>query len=122
MSDDAATPGWGPASGHGDEVRYAVDGSLGRILLNRPRAITALDRASVDSLLQQLTAWAADDAVAAVVIEGAGERGVVNHALGGEEHRGVDELVRVQGRARRLRSQRVGARGRVPAVGDRAAV
>lgn len=67
---------WEPAPGHGDEVLYAVDGRLGRARLNRPRAINALDRASVDSLLAQLTAWADDDAVGAVLLDGAGERGL----------------------------------------------
>ncbi|GGK56572.1 3-hydroxyisobutyryl-CoA hydrolase [Ornithinimicrobium pekingense] len=67
---------WAPAPGHGDEVLYAVDGPLGRARLHRPRAINALDRASIDSLHQQLSAWAADDAVAAVVLDGAGDRGL----------------------------------------------
>ncbi|GAA1173104.1 enoyl-CoA hydratase/isomerase family protein [Ornithinimicrobium humiphilum] len=67
---------WAPAPGHGDEVLYAVDGPLGRVRLNRPRAINALDRPTIDSLLDRLGAWAADDAIAAVVIDGAGERGL----------------------------------------------
>lgn len=67
---------WEPAPGHGEEVLYAVDGHLGRARLNRPRAINALDRASIDSLHQQLAAWADDDAIAAVVLDGAGERGL----------------------------------------------
>lgn len=76
MSDDATTLSWEPAPGHGPEVLYAVDGPLGRVRLNRPRAINALDRASVDSLRRQLTAWAQDDAIRAVVLDGAGERGL----------------------------------------------
>lgn len=67
---------WSPAAGHGDEVRYAVDGPLGRVRLNRPRAINALDRATVDSLFAQLSAWADDDTVEAVFIDGEGERGL----------------------------------------------
>lgn len=67
---------WEPAPGHGEEVLYAVDGRLGRARLNRPRAINALDRASIDALQTQLTAWAQDDAVEAVVLDGAGERGL----------------------------------------------
>ncbi|AXH96988.1 enoyl-CoA hydratase/isomerase family protein [Ornithinimicrobium avium] len=74
---------WTPAPGHGEEVLYAVDGPLGRVRLNRPRAINALDRASVDSLHQQLHAWAEDDTVAAVVLDGAGERGL---CAGGDVH------------------------------------
>lgn len=68
--------GWQPATGHGDEVLYAVDGPLGRVRLNRPRAINALDKASVDSLGQVLGEWASDDRVHAVLVEGAGERGL----------------------------------------------
>ncbi|MDO5739284.1 MAG: enoyl-CoA hydratase/isomerase family protein [Ornithinimicrobium sp.] len=67
---------WAPAAGHDVEVLYAVDGPLGRIRLNRPRAINALDRASIDSLSAQLHTWADDDAIAAVVIDGAGDRGL----------------------------------------------
>lgn len=58
-----------------DEVLFAVDGSLGRVLLNRPRAINALTRGMVVAMQVQLAAWADDDAVAAVSLEGAGERG-----------------------------------------------
>lgn len=67
---------WESAPGHGEEVRYAVDGPLGRVRLNRPRAINALDRASVDSLQTQLSAWAQDPAIEAVFIDGEGERGL----------------------------------------------
>lgn len=67
---------WSPAQGHGDEVVYAVDGPLGRARLNRPKAINALDRASVDSLLTQLKAWADDPAIEAVFLDGSGERGL----------------------------------------------
>ncbi|QFG67460.1 enoyl-CoA hydratase/isomerase family protein [Ornithinimicrobium pratense] len=67
---------WEPAAGHGDQVLSAVDGPLGRVRLNRPRAINALDRASVDSLRQVLTDWAEEDGVHAVLIDGAGERGL----------------------------------------------
>lgn len=75
MRDDAPLT-WQPAEGHGDGVVYAVDGPLGRVRLDRPRAINALDRASVDSLLHQLRAWADDDRIHAVVLDGAGERGL----------------------------------------------
>ncbi|HSP60660.1 MAG TPA: 3-hydroxyisobutyryl-CoA hydrolase [Ornithinimicrobium sp.] len=67
---------WEPAPGHGPEVLYAVDGRLGRARLNRPRAINALDRAMIDSLHHQLTAWTDDDRIAGVLLDGAGERGL----------------------------------------------
>ena len=59
-----------------DEVLFARDGVLGRVLLNRPRTINSLTREMVAAMRAQLTAWAEDDAVTAVSIEGAGERGL----------------------------------------------
>jgi len=59
-----------------DEVLYARDGHLGQILLNRPRVINVLTDQMVTSVLAQLQDWAVDDAVAAVSIRGAGERGL----------------------------------------------
>ncbi len=59
-----------------DEVLYARDGHLGRILLNRPRAINVLNYLMVSSIMAQLDDWARDDAVTAVSIQGAGERGL----------------------------------------------
>jgi enoyl-CoA hydratase len=59
-----------------DEVLYARDGHLGRILLNRPTVINALTGHMVTSVLAQLRDWAKDDAVVAVSIQGAGERGL----------------------------------------------
>jgi enoyl-CoA hydratase len=59
-----------------DEVLYARNGHLGRILLNRPRVINALTGNMVSSLMAQLQDWAGDDAVATVSIQGAGERGL----------------------------------------------
>lgn len=76
MSDHDAQLTWEPATGHDDEVLYAVDGHLGRVRLNRPRAINALTPAMIDSLRDRLEAWASDGSVAAVVIDGAGERGL----------------------------------------------
>jgi enoyl-CoA hydratase len=59
-----------------DEVLYARRGRCGRILLNRPRVINVLNDDMVTSILAQLREWACDDDVAAVSIEGAGERGL----------------------------------------------
>lgn len=56
------------------EVLFERIGPLGRVTLNRPKALNALTLAMVDALDAQLGAWAEDPAVAAVVITGAGER------------------------------------------------
>jgi enoyl-CoA hydratase len=62
--------------GMSDEVLYARDGHLGRILLNRPRVINVLNDDMVTSIQAQLRDWSQDDAVFAVSIQGAGERGL----------------------------------------------
>lgn len=59
-----------------DEVLTEVDGSVGVITLNRPKAINSLNQQMVDALGAILTRWADDDAVRAVVLSGAGERGL----------------------------------------------
>lgn len=59
-----------------DEVLTEVDGSVGLITLNRPKAINSLNQRMVDDLTAILTGWADDDAVRAVVLSGAGERGL----------------------------------------------
>lgn len=69
-------PQFAARPGMTDEVLYARDGGCGRILLNRPRAINVLTYDMVTSMLAQLQDWARDDAVLAVSIEGAGERGL----------------------------------------------
>ena len=50
------------------------DGRAGRILLNRPQALNALDLDMIRELTRVLTAWHDDPHVHAVVIEGAGDR------------------------------------------------
>lgn len=59
-----------------DEVLTEVEGSVGLITLNRPKAINSLNQPMVDALAAILTDWAGDDAVRAVVLSGAGERGL----------------------------------------------
>ncbi len=49
-------------------------GRVGRITLNRPRALNALDPAMIAAVTQALTRWQADPTVHAIVIEGAGGR------------------------------------------------
>jgi enoyl-CoA hydratase len=58
------------------EVLSRVDSGVGLITLNRPKAINSLNQRMVDALGAVLTRWESDDAVRAVVLSGAGERGL----------------------------------------------
>lgn len=49
-------------------------GDLGVITLNKPKALNALTMAMIEAIAPQLDAWAADAAVAAIVIKGTGEK------------------------------------------------
>ncbi|MEU9187348.1 enoyl-CoA hydratase/isomerase family protein [Streptomyces sp. NPDC048484] len=57
-------------------VLLHTTGRAAHIILNRPRAINALNHVMVRSLDEALTAWEHDPAVETVVITGAGERGL----------------------------------------------
>ncbi len=59
-----------------DEVLVRVERGIGFLTLNRPQAINSLNQNMVSVLDTTLTAWADDDAVRAVVLRGAGERGL----------------------------------------------
>jgi len=59
-----------------DEVLTRVEGGIGFITLNRPKAINSLNQPMVDALRALLARWADDDAVRAVVLSGAGDRGL----------------------------------------------
>ncbi|MFC5207571.1 3-hydroxyisobutyryl-CoA hydrolase [Pseudonocardia sulfidoxydans] len=52
------------------------EGALGRLTLNKPKALNALDHEMVRLLTDALDRFAADDAVQAVAIDGAGDRGL----------------------------------------------
>jgi len=58
------------------DVVFAVDGTLGRITLNRPQALNALTFAMTREIAAQLAAWQTDPAVKLVLLAGAGERGL----------------------------------------------
>ncbi len=58
------------------EVLFERRGRLGVVTLNRPQAVNALTAGMASAMLEQLTLWADDDAVAAVLVRGAGERGL----------------------------------------------
>jgi enoyl-CoA hydratase len=55
-------------------VLAEVASGVGRLVLNRPRALNALDRPMIDRIAAALTAWRDDAAVRLVTIEGAGGR------------------------------------------------
>ena len=76
------------------------DGRIGRIVLNRPRALNALDLGMIRGIRAALAAWRDVPEVHAVVIEGAGGRAfcaggdiraIRHHAVSGE-HDAVEEF------------------------------
>ena len=79
------------------------DGHLGRITLNRPRALNSLTHPMVRRIDEALAAWEHDDAVSAVLITGAGERGL----CAGADIRAIYEDVR----SSRQSSQQQGSDG-----------
>ena len=58
------------------DVLFERRGHLGIVTLNRPKAVNALTLGMVTAILEQLTAWADDDSVATVLVQGAGDRGL----------------------------------------------
>ncbi|RMD91318.1 MAG: enoyl-CoA hydratase/isomerase family protein, partial [Alphaproteobacteria bacterium] len=57
-----------------EEILIRKEGRAGRITLNRPEALNALTWPMVTAIEQALDAWADDDELALIVIDGAGER------------------------------------------------
>ena len=57
------------------EVLTRVEGGVGRITLNRPRALHALNHGMCQAMIEALLAWLDDATVASVLIDHAGERG-----------------------------------------------
>ncbi|HWM06257.1 MAG TPA: enoyl-CoA hydratase/isomerase family protein [Actinophytocola sp.] len=58
------------------QVLIRREGALGRLTLNRPEALNALSPAMIRALAAALDAWERDDEVAAVLLDGAGTRGL----------------------------------------------
>ncbi|MGO4585246.1 enoyl-CoA hydratase/isomerase family protein [Arthrobacter sp. 2RAF6] len=73
------------------EVLFEKRGHLGVITLNRPKAVNALTAGMVHAMLDQLTAWADDDAVKTVLVHGAGDRGL---CAGGDIVAIYDDILR----------------------------
>ncbi len=63
-------------TGESHEVLTNVEGGVGFVTLNRPKAINSLNQTMVDLLATVLMSWEHEDAVHAVVLSGAGERGL----------------------------------------------
>jgi enoyl-CoA hydratase len=63
-------------SADADEVLTRVRDGIGFLTLNRPKALNSLTHPMVNAMDAVLTAWADDDTVDAVVVNGAGERGL----------------------------------------------
>jgi len=59
-----------------DEILTRLDGGVGFLTLNRPKAINSLTQGMVTAMDATLTDWADDDRVGAVVVSGAGDRGL----------------------------------------------
>lgn len=57
-------------------VIATVRGRVGHILLNRPRAINALNAEMVTLISRVLDEWAGDDGVSTVLVTGSGDRGL----------------------------------------------
>ena len=57
------------------EVLARVQSGLGRLTLNRPKALHALNRAMCETMIEALLAWRDDDAVKSILLDHAGERG-----------------------------------------------
>jgi len=58
-----------------DEIIARAEGAVGRISLNRPGALHALNTAMCAAITQALLAWREDPAIALVLIDHTGERG-----------------------------------------------
>lgn len=59
-----------------DDVLVRADGGVGFLTLNRPRAINSLTHPMVTAMSAALTDWADNDEIGAVVLAGAGDRGL----------------------------------------------
>jgi len=56
------------------DIQFRKDGGIGRILLNRPKALNALTHDMCVAMHATMRAWAEDPVVLALLIEGAGDR------------------------------------------------
>jgi len=59
-----------------EDILVNVENGVGVVTLNRPKAINSLNHVMVTALAAALTTWEDDDSVRAVLLTGAGERGL----------------------------------------------
>ncbi|AIG77230.1 Hypothetical protein AJAP_21860 [Amycolatopsis japonica] len=78
-----------------NDVQFLVESGIGRITLNRPRALNSLNHGMVLAMLDHLETWRADPGVRAVLIDGAGDRGL----CAGGDIRAIYEDARAGGTA-----------------------
>lgn len=55
-------------------IRSSVSGGIGEIVLDRPKALNALDQTMIDDMYEVLTGWADDDTVESVLVTSASDR------------------------------------------------
>lgn len=55
-------------------IRTSVSNGVGEIVLDRPKALNALDQSMIDDLHETLTAWADDDSVEIVLVTSSSDR------------------------------------------------
>ncbi|MEU3622413.1 3-hydroxyisobutyryl-CoA hydrolase [Amycolatopsis coloradensis] len=59
-----------------NDVKFLIHSGIGRITLNRPRALNSLNHDMVLAITEHLETWRSDAGVRAVLIDGAGDRGL----------------------------------------------
>jgi enoyl-CoA hydratase len=65
-----------PGTDTPEQVKARREGHLGRITLNRPEAINALNLSMIRTVTEALRSWWNDPSVEIVVLDGAGEKGL----------------------------------------------
>ncbi|GEB54832.1 enoyl-CoA hydratase/isomerase family protein [Streptomyces gardneri] len=85
----------GDATTGTEEVLVRIEGRTGRLILNRPGALNALSHPMVLRIEEALTTWREDPDIEAVVISGAGDRGL----CAGGDVRAIHEDARTGGTA-----------------------
>ncbi|WP_313444053.1 enoyl-CoA hydratase/isomerase family protein [Brevundimonas sp.] len=57
------------------EIITRIENGVGRITLNRPKAIHALNRAMCEAMTEALLAWRSNPSISSILVDHAGERG-----------------------------------------------